>query len=111
MCFRDHAGVNVPATESARLDVLRAKGFGQIHRSPDVIGIGLGLDAAALLFINRPVAVELKAAIADAWSRKCSGSNVAPIVDQRSNGCTLLTNRSAAEINTPGHQVGPVGVP
>src|SRR5215472_13969562 len=83
MSLSYHPGVDVPAPERPRFDVLRPEGLGQVHRAPDVIGIRLGFDPAALLFIERPVTVELKSTVADprAWQR--SGGDGIRISRQR----------------------------
>ena len=73
MRFGDHAGIDVPAPECPRLDVLRAEGLGQGHGTRNVVRIRLRLDSPPLLIIEGPVTVELKATIADSRAWKDSG--------------------------------------
>ena len=52
VCLGHHVRVDVPAPEGPRLDVLGPKRLGQRHRARDVPAVGLGLDPAALFFIE-----------------------------------------------------------
>src|SRR5262245_40784465 len=80
--FMNHPRVDSPPAKRSSLDVLRTKGDSQIHGALDVISISFGLDSASLLLIDGPVAVELKAAVADARTGKCAACYRVCISDQ-----------------------------
>src|SRR6185369_183559 len=110
MRFSDHARVDVPASKSARLDVLRAERLGQCNRSLNVISICFRLNASPLLLVERPVAVELKAAVRDARTRKPASRDRIGIRHQRRHRRSLIANRGNAEVDKTGKPIRAIRV-
>src|SRR5262245_11065633 len=110
MSFSDHPSIDIPAAKSPSLDVLCTERLGQIYRALDVIRICFRLDPASLLFIKRPITVELKATISDSRTRKHPSRHCIGISDHRSHRCSLITNRCDAKIKISRQQVRPIHV-
>src|SRR5678809_229792 len=105
MCFRDHTGVDVPASEGASLDVLCAKRLGQCDRSLDMKWIRLRFDAPTLVFIKRPIAVKRKAAVRDARTGKGTSRNRVGVGYQWSHRRSLIANCGNSEVDETRKQI------
>src|SRR5687767_10476980 len=97
MSFLDHPRVYIPTPKSAGLDMLRAERFQETYRSLYVFSVSFGFDAASLVFIERPVTVELKSAVGDPRSGHRSGGDRIGRRNQRSYRRALIADRRYPE--------------
>src|SRR5262245_52189398 len=102
MSFSDHARIDIPAPKRSGLDVLRTEGLGQIHGAFYMLRIRFRLDPAALLFVEGPITVELKATVAYSWSRQHAARDGIRIRNQGRHRRALVANGSDTEVDKSG---------